>query len=458
MNIILFHRDLRISDHQPLTAAADRGEVLPLYVFEPSEWEGSILSKRHYQFVVESLAELSKQLQQRNGQLFFAQDELEAVLGVLLETYESIHVFSHADSLVLDKVTKWVKQHTQTLTTYGLEPKKGSARGFKRVYETYMAQPLIPAPEEIHSPSHVPEILFTDLKKLKTMNSKGSKIRFGQQGGELQAVETLDTFLDQRYLSYMENLQNPLASSQSSSRLSAFIVWGNISVRTIFQKTTQKLDMIECDKERLQLEQFLSGLYTRVKICSLPQAEVTGDSKIERIWNDEWYLRWLEGKTGIPIIDASMRCLYKTGWLNFTLRGLVISFVSNILLLDSEKPSAKLAGLYLDYEPAIHDFYYQQISGLKGWPKIQNPVKLGRQLDPDGSFIRRYIPELDGISSKYIHEPWLYPGFYKLGYEAPMVDVIKAMKNARIQSKEMKNTTASREKKKGEAEQLSFDL
>ncbi|GAM14031.1 FAD-binding domain-containing protein [Mesobacillus selenatarsenatis] len=461
MNIVLFNNDLRISDHQPLTEAARAGEVLPVYVFEPSQWKETPLSARHFQFVVESLEELSQSIEEKGGKLLVAIDELETVLGKLLDTYDSINLFAHNDNRLKDKVGGWAKQNQQLLFSFGSDLENISVKLFNNRLNSYLKEPIAEVPNRIDVPSKIPDFLFADFKKLNNFRVKGSKIRFGQQGGEMKAIETLDSFLEGRFTNYIENQQKPLPSSLSSSRLSAYITWGNISVRTIYQKTDEKLQACELEEDKIQLAEFLSKLTARVNICSMKiEHQQLGDVReIKREWNEEWFQRWLQGRTGIPIIDAAMRSLDKTGWMNFSLRAMVTSFFANTLLLDEQKLSAALAELYLDYEPAVHDFYIQQQSGMKGKMKIIDPVKIGRQLDPDGTFIRRYIPELSKLPDGYIHEPWLYPAFYQLGYEAPMVDVKKAYKNARLQHQAIeKKGKSGRKKEEGQTEQLSFDI
>lgn len=461
MNIVLFNKDIRISDHQPLAEAAKAGEVIPLYILEPSQWEETPLSARHFQFVIESLEELSKEIEGQGGQLFFAIDEIKMVLDKLLDIYDSINLFTHNDSNVINKVEEWAKQNGQLLFSYGPDHYNVPGKQFNNRLTSYLKEPLGEVPNRIDIPSKTPGFLFTDLKKLQNLKVKGYKIRFGQQGGELKAFETLDSFLEGRFANYVENHQKPLPSSLSSSRLSAYITWGNISIRTIYQKTDQKLQACELEEDKLQLEEFLSKLTTRAKICYMETQDhqLIDVSKIKREWNEDWFQRWQQGRTGIPIIDAAMRSLIKTGWMNFSLRAIVTSFMVNTLLLDEEKPSNALAELYLDYEPAVHDFYIQQQAGMKGKAKITDPVKAGRQLDPNGAFIRRYIPELIKLPDEFIHEPWLYPGFYQLGYEAPMVDVKKENKHARLQYQALKNKGKPIPKKgEGETEQLSFDF
>ncbi|MBT2695263.1 deoxyribodipyrimidine photo-lyase [Bacillus sp. ISL-55] len=350
MNIILFNNDLRSSDHQPLTEAARAGEVLPVYVVVPSHWKDTPLSARHFQFVVESLEELSKGIAGKGGNLFLAIGEIETVLDKLLDTYEYINLFTHNDSMLMDKVKKWTEQNQQLLFSYGLELENISGKHFNTRLNSYLKESVAQVPNKIDVPSNTPDFLFTDFKKLQNYRVKGNKIRFGQQGGEMKAIETLDSFLEGRFANYIENQQKPLPSSFSSSRLSAYITWGNISVRTIYQKTGEKLEACELDGDKIQLEDFLSKLAARLKICSMKiqQQEVGDVNKIKREWNEGWFQRWLQGRTGIPIIDAAMRSLDKTGWMNFSLRAMVTSFMANTLLLDEQQLSAALAELFLD--------------------------------------------------------------------------------------------------------------
>jgi deoxyribodipyrimidine photo-lyase len=463
MNLVLFNKDIRMFDHQPLAEAAKIGEVLPLYVVEPSVWSETGLSARHFQFVLESLEELSLQIQKRGGQLFFAIGEIEAVLAELLNEYESLTLYVHKETILKRSIGQWIDENSQKMFTYGPEFENVSEKEFKRRWASSLKEPVIDPPKRIQIPAKIPELLFTDFKKFRNFKVKGSNIRFGQQGGEIKALETLELFLENRFANYIINQDKPLPSSFSSSRLSAYLTWGNISERAIFQKTYERLQKCN-DEERSQLEEFLSKLYARAKIFRFANEYqvIVEIGAIRKTWNEEWYQLWADGNTGIPIIDAAMRSLHKTGWLNFNLRGMVISFICNTLLLDCRKPSLALAELFLDYEPAIHNYYVKKQAGLIGQQKVKwiNPTKIGKQHDPDGAFIRRYVPELSKVPAEFIHEPWLYPGFYKLGYQTPMVDVVKMNKLAKLQFAKDKNNENAvlSPKKAGETEQLSFDL
>jgi deoxyribodipyrimidine photo-lyase len=133
------------------------------------------------------------------------------------------------------------------------------------------------------------------------------------------------------------------------------------------------------------------------------EALKTGPNDTERLQ------RWQEGQTGWPLVDASMRALNHSGWINFRMRAMLMAIASYQLWLHWRDPALHLARLFTDFEPGIHYSQTQMQSGLTGINalRIYNPVLQSRKLDPDGEFIRRWIPELAGVPSEMIHTPWL---------------------------------------------------
>ena len=147
--------------------------------------------------------------------------------------------------------------------------------------------------------------------------------------------------------------------------------------------------------------------------------------------NDKYLNAWMLGNTGFPMIDASMRALISTGWINFRMRAMLISFASYHLWIPWNETAKYLARLFLDYEAGIHFSQVQMQSGTTGINaiRIYNPIKQGIDQDPDGVFIRKWLPELKKVDDQYIHQPWLEPNRCH-DYPDPIVDEAKSRKKA----------------------------
>ena len=145
---------------------------------------------------------------------------------------------------------------------------------------------------------------------------------------------------------------------------------------------------------------------------------------------------WRKGETGVPFVDACMRSLNATGWLNFRMRAMLVSFSSYNLWLDWRQPGEHLARVFTDYEPGIHWPQVQMQSGTTGINtiRIYNPIKQGQEHDPTGAFVRRWVPELTDVPDAFIHEPWRYDGggvILGKTYPQPIVDVAASARFAR---------------------------
>ena len=130
------------------------------------------------------------------------------------------------------------------------------------------------------------------------------------------------------------------------------------------------------------------------------------DGLRENNFNEKYFLAWKKGNTGYPFIDACMRYLSKTGWINFRMRAMLVSFASYQLWLDWKKTSKHLAKLFTDYEPGIHYSQFQMQSGTTGINSIRiyNPIKQSHDQDVNGKFIKKWVPELK-LSLIHISEP-----------------------------------------------------
>ena len=126
-------------------------------------------------------------------------------------------------------------------------------------------------------------------------------------------------------------------------------------------------------------------------------------------FNLDYLNAWKKGETGYPMVDACMRCLINTGWLNFRMRAMLVSFACNNLWIDWKIVAENLGPLFVDYEPGIHYPQVQMQAGITGinTVRIYNPIKQGIDHDPNGVFTKKWVPELKNIHKSIIHTPWL---------------------------------------------------
>jgi deoxyribodipyrimidine photo-lyase len=460
IQLVWFKRDLRVWDHEPLASAAARGPVIPLYILEPGLWQQPDASARQWAFVRESLVELRDELARLGQPLVVRTGMAVEVIAELAHAHPIAAVWSHQETgnawtFARDRaVAEWLRTLDipwHELRQHGVVRGRVDRDRWSRQWEQLMRTAPQPPPRLALLRGLDPGTLPVHPPGLPDDPCPGR-----QPGGRRQAEQLLGSFLHARGAAYHREMSSPRTAGDACSRLSAHLAVGTVSMREVVQTTRRRRAALRDDPAAARsgwgraLAAFEGRLHWHChfiqKLESEPRMEFEDLQRATATLRPEApdparLQGWTEGRTGWPFVDACMRYLNHHGWINFRMRAMLTSVASYQLWLPWREPGLHLARQFVDYEPGIHWSQVQMQSGTTGINtlRIYNPIKQSQDHDPDGTFIRTWVPALARVPDAFVHEPWTmscdqqrrHGCVIDRDYPAPLVDHAVAARQAR---------------------------
>jgi deoxyribodipyrimidine photo-lyase len=429
-------KDLRIADHAPLRAAARNaekygGDVIPMFVLDEHFFRPEAARRIPFriQFLLESIASLAANLEHLGSRLILVGGRSIEQVPRLAQLWKVDRVVAQswvapigrerdrktaaALGVPLELFDTETLCPPGTLRTGAGEPFSvftAFARAFAR---DVRVKPPEPAPRRLPP---VPEDVRTRGIPLPSLESLGlAHNAHVLTGGERNARARLKAWLARDAKDYDE-LRNRMDLA-GTSRLSADLKFGTLSVRTVWNAVERRLRELSPDALRVYQNELLWREFAHSTLFDRPKL-------LEETFRPEWrnfpwrrdengWRAWVEGKTGYPVVDAAARELLNTGFVHNRARMIAASFLAKHLLIDFRAGEAHYLELLTDGDWANNDAGWQWSAGCgcdaQPWFRIFNPVTQGEKFDPEGNYVRRWIPELAALPARHIHSPWTAP-------------------------------------------------
>ena len=448
--IVWFRQDLRISDQAALHAASQTAApIIPLFILDDKSDVKWGMGSASLWWLEGSLIELNIALKSINSRLILRRGKPKDVLDNLLDQIDAKAVYftrryEPANAVEDQSVSEHLGDKGIECRRFGgsllFEPEAiqkktgGPFRVFTPFYRACLTtvhdKPALPAPKKLIAPETWPKserLKHWDLRPVKSNWDSGFKDHW--RPGTVQAFAKLKDFTKCRISEYAEDRNRP--DRQGTSVLSPYLHYGEISPRQLWNFVGRFNDHPE--QNSASNESFLRELIWREFSYHLlwhwPYiTDVPFNQNFDGfLWrSDEKALKaWQSGNTGYPIVDAGMRQLWKTGWMHNRVRMVVASFLTKHLLISWQEGARWFWDTLVDADLANNSASWQWVAGCGAdaspYFRIFNPILQGQKFDPEGSYVRQWIPELAGLPARYIHAPWK-SGTRILGYPDPLVE------------------------------------
>ena len=406
---IIWHRyDLRLMDNKALSEAGK--EALPVYIFDPNWLENDLVSDTRIEFVLECLKDINRQYQVKGSRITLLYgDPIEELQKLKDEGYDIY--FNKDANHFRQSMEKEAREQFQGFSDDGtVRNKEGTRKNWKANAKNYMNNKPLDLPEKFKENKLKSQISLDEIREKHEINPR--KKKFGK-GGTEEASRRLEKFLD-NIENYPSSISSPSKAEKYTSHLSPYFRYGCISIRQAYRHAIYRARNSEDgDKFKMFTDRLHWNLNFSQKIEDNPDLFKQSVNPVFRdLYRDkrdeEKVKAWKQGKTGYPLVDASMRALVETGWINFRMRAMCATFFSYILKQWWKEGADFYYKHLIDADVAINYYQWQMHSGLVGVHKhrIYNPTKQIRDNDPEGKFIKKYVPELRSLSPEQIVKPW----------------------------------------------------
>ncbi|WP_241480023.1 cryptochrome/deoxyribodipyrimidine photo-lyase family protein [Kordia jejudonensis] len=453
INVYWFKRDFRLYDNKAFNEALNAdAPVLLIYIIEPSLIADAHYSERHWRFVKESIDDLNVELTTYNTSIQVFYGEVIDVFQKISKIYTITKVFS-TQEIGIDITYK----RDIEFSSYCLEnsiiwhefQNGGVVRGlrnrdsWRRLWYQYMEEAIV---EPVFTHIEFVNAEFTeDIVMGFPTYWKFDNSHTMQVGGRTSGLLWMESFFNERLAFYSDYISKPEMARYGCSRLSPYIAWGCLSVREIYQRCIAEK---KSSTSKKQLNAFMSRLRWQAhfiqKFEMEPRIEFEAFNKgyldLAQPMNSEFLEAWKTGTTGYPLVDASIRAVTQTGYLNFRMRSMCVSFLVHHLFQHFSTGSKWLARQFLDFEPGIHYAQFQMQSGFTATNtiRIYNPTKNALDYDPEAIFIKKFVPELRDLPVDFAIQPWKMTSMeemlynFELGKSYPhrIVDISETRKEA----------------------------
>jgi len=468
--LLWFRLDLRLTDNPALAAAVAAGRpVIPVFVLDDADAGSRAMGGASRWWLHHSLAALAEALSTRGVGLVLRRGPAAEVIRRLVEETGAAAVFwnrryepwaSRRDAAIKTDLRNRgveVRSFNSALLREPWEietrtggPYKVFTPFWKALRATVETATPTPPPARLPAPARMPAgDTLGDWALTPSRPDWADGLRAAWVPGEVAALKRLDTFLDEPVLDYAR--KRDLPAEPATSRLSPHLHFGEIGPRQAWHAAVTRHEPGRTDKFLSELAWREFAHHLLYHFPDLPDAPLRPEFAGFPWADDKQGLRaWQRGRTGYPIVDAGLRELWATGWMHNRVRMIVASFLIKDLLIPWQAGEAWFWDTLVDADLANNAASWQWVAGCGAdaapFFRVFNPSLQGAKFDPDGAYVRRWVPELAGLPDAAIHTPWaarpldLADSGIRLGrdYPTPIVDHAAARDRALAAFKQLR--------------------